>query len=153
MMSSALRRVRAIPSAGAATWTTRASFASQASGAPVFEVFNRRTKWMQKERAASDVEASRQADYLKDEVAVRLCERLLVSERERHTQTSHPIPPHQQEERVRPPRKEEGRKKQTNKQRKEKTNSKPPPPGATRIRRTSSDTSPAPSTWAQTPAT
>ncbi len=44
-------------------------------------MFNRRTKWLQKERAAANVEASRQADYLKDEVAIRLCERLLVSER------------------------------------------------------------------------
>ncbi|KAH8178354.1 methyltransferase domain-containing protein [Sarocladium implicatum] len=32
---------------------------------------------MQKERAASDVEESRQTDYLKDEVAIRLSERLL----------------------------------------------------------------------------
>jgi len=55
------------------------SYAFQASGAPVFEVFNRRTKWLQKERSAANAEASRQADYLKDEVAIRLCERLLVS--------------------------------------------------------------------------
>jgi len=33
---------------------------------------------LQKERAASDVEESRQTDYLKDEVAIRLSERLLV---------------------------------------------------------------------------
>lgn len=33
---------------------------------------------MQKERAASNVDASRQVDYLRDEVAFRLCERLLV---------------------------------------------------------------------------
>jgi hypothetical protein len=57
---------------------TRRSFASQAPGSPVFEVFNRRSKWLQKEKAAADVEGSRQADYLKDEVASRLCERLLV---------------------------------------------------------------------------
>lgn len=44
----------------------------------MFEVFNRRSKWLQKERAAANVEGSRQADYLKDEVAIRLCERLLV---------------------------------------------------------------------------
>lgn len=82
-MNAALRRVRAAPSSfraavSAPTWTRR-SYAFQASGAPVFDVFNRRNKWMQKERAASDVEASRQADYLKDEVAIRLCERLLVN--------------------------------------------------------------------------
>lgn len=53
-------------------------YAVQAGGKPVFDVFNRRSKWLQKERAAANVDASRQADYLKDEVAIRLCERLLV---------------------------------------------------------------------------
>ncbi|KAG4218350.1 hypothetical protein PC116_g33170, partial [Phytophthora cactorum] len=43
----------------------------------VHQVFNRRTKWLQKERAAANVESSRVADYLKDEVAIRLCDRLL----------------------------------------------------------------------------
>jgi NADH dehydrogenase [ubiquinone] 1 alpha subcomplex assembly factor 5 len=52
-------------------------YAFQAAGAPAFQVFNRRTKWLQKERAASNVESSREADYLKDEIASRLCERLL----------------------------------------------------------------------------
>lgn len=33
---------------------------------------------MQKDRAARNVEQSRQVDYIKDEVAKRLCERLLV---------------------------------------------------------------------------
>ncbi|KAK3314715.1 S-adenosyl-L-methionine-dependent methyltransferase [Apodospora peruviana] len=55
----------------------RRSYAFQASGSPVFEVFNRRTKWLQKERAGAKVEESRQADYLKDEIAGRVCERLL----------------------------------------------------------------------------
>ncbi|EFX03548.1 methyltransferase type 11 [Grosmannia clavigera kw1407] len=55
----------------------RRGYASQAGGKPVFEVFSRRAKWLQKERAAADVETSRQTDYLKDEVAFRLCERLL----------------------------------------------------------------------------
>jgi NADH dehydrogenase [ubiquinone] 1 alpha subcomplex assembly factor 5 len=41
-------------------------------------VFNSRTKWLQKERAAANAEANRQADYLKDEVAMRVCERLLA---------------------------------------------------------------------------
>jgi hypothetical protein len=59
--------------------TSYRSYAVQASGAPAFQVFNRRTKWLQKERAASNPELSREADYLKDEVATRLCERLLVS--------------------------------------------------------------------------
>lgn len=57
----------------------RRSYAFQASGGAIFQVFNRRTKWLQKERAAANVEESRQADYLKDEVAARVCERLLVS--------------------------------------------------------------------------
>ncbi|KAL1876899.1 hypothetical protein VTK73DRAFT_8976 [Phialemonium thermophilum] len=52
-------------------------FAFQSSGSAIFNVFNSKTKWLQKERAAGNVEASRQADYLKDEVANRLCERLL----------------------------------------------------------------------------
>ncbi|PFH57506.1 hypothetical protein XA68_14989 [Ophiocordyceps unilateralis] len=53
------------------------SYAVASAGAPRFQVFNRRTKWLQKERAASRPEESRQADYLKDEVAARLTERLL----------------------------------------------------------------------------
>lgn len=44
----------------------------------MLEVFNRKTKHLQKERAAQNVEESRKVDYLKDEVARRLCERLLV---------------------------------------------------------------------------
>ncbi|KAI6310826.1 hypothetical protein MCOR34_006250 [Pyricularia oryzae] len=63
------------------SWTRR-SYAFQAAGGPVFEVFNRRTKWLQKERAASNPQLSRQADYLKDEVAIRLCERLLDIKRQ-----------------------------------------------------------------------
>lgn len=55
------------------------TYAIHSPGAPTLEVFNRRTKFLQKERAASDVERSRQVDYLKDEVAIRLSERLLVS--------------------------------------------------------------------------
>lgn len=58
-------------------WLTR-HYAFQAAGAPVFDVFNRKTKWLQRERAAANVEAGRRADYLRDEVAARLCERLLV---------------------------------------------------------------------------
>lgn len=44
----------------------------------MLEVFNRKTKQLQKDRAAMNVEESRKVDYLKDEVAMRLCERLLV---------------------------------------------------------------------------
>ncbi|POR38715.1 NADH dehydrogenase [ubiquinone] 1 alpha subcomplex assembly factor 5 [Tolypocladium paradoxum] len=58
---------------------SRRTYAVLSGGAPRFQVFNRRTKWLQKERAASNPEENRQADYLKDEVALRLSERLLVS--------------------------------------------------------------------------
>ncbi|KAL2256326.1 hypothetical protein VTK26DRAFT_1834 [Humicola hyalothermophila] len=60
----------------------RRAYAFQASGAPVFNVFNSRTKWLQKERAGANPELSRQADYLKDEVAMRVCERLLDIKRQ-----------------------------------------------------------------------
>lgn len=76
-MNSALHRVHAAPISRLAALTRR-RYAFQASGAPVFEVFNRKSKWLQKEKAAASVETSRQADYLKDTVAIRLCERLLV---------------------------------------------------------------------------
>ncbi|KAL2265219.1 hypothetical protein VTJ83DRAFT_6319 [Remersonia thermophila] len=52
-------------------------YASFQTGGTTFRVFNSRTKWLQKERAASDPALSREADYLKDEVAMRVCERLL----------------------------------------------------------------------------
>lgn len=55
------------------------SYAVQAPGSPTLQVFNRHTKYLQKERAAANVESSRRTDYLKDEVAMRLSERLLVS--------------------------------------------------------------------------
>ena len=56
----------------------RRTYAVQAPGGPTLQVFNEHTKWLQKERAAVDIEASRRVDYLRDEVASRLCERLLV---------------------------------------------------------------------------
>lgn len=54
------------------------TYASQTPGNPTLEIFNRKTKHLQKDRAARNVEESRKTDYLKDEVALRLCERLLV---------------------------------------------------------------------------
>ena len=62
------------------TFTYRATrtYASQTPGNPVLEIFNRKVKHIQKDRAAGNVEESRKTDYLKDEVAMRLCERLLV---------------------------------------------------------------------------
>lgn len=63
-----------------ATSTTFRTYANQAPpGNPMLEIFNRRTKHLQKDRAAHNVEVSRKVDYMKDEVAMRLCERLLVS--------------------------------------------------------------------------
>ena len=59
--------------------TTLRKYASQTPGTPMLEVFNRKVKHLQKDRAARNVEQSRKVDYLKDEVAMRLCERLLVS--------------------------------------------------------------------------
>ncbi|KAJ5728485.1 hypothetical protein N7493_004815 [Penicillium malachiteum] len=58
------------------------SYASQTPGNPMLEVFNRKTKHLQKDRAARNVEESRKVDYLKDEVAMRLCERLLDIKRD-----------------------------------------------------------------------
>lgn len=55
------------------------NYAVQAPGSPTLQVFDRHAKYLQKERAAANVERSRQVDYLKDEVAIRLSERLLVS--------------------------------------------------------------------------
>ncbi len=55
------------------------NYAVQAPGNPTLQVFDRHTKYLQKERAAANVQRSRQVDYLKDEVAMRLTERLLVS--------------------------------------------------------------------------
>jgi hypothetical protein len=63
----------------AATTTSTRSYAVQTAGKPSLEIFNRRTKRLQKDRAARNVEQSRRVDYLKDEVAKRLCGRLLVS--------------------------------------------------------------------------
>jgi hypothetical protein len=55
------------------------AYAIQAPGSPTLQVFNRHTKYLQKERAASDVQQSRDADYMRDEVAIRLTGRLLVN--------------------------------------------------------------------------
>ncbi|KAJ9294537.1 hypothetical protein DTO271G3_6805 [Paecilomyces variotii] len=58
-------------------FTASRSYAIQTPGNPTLEVFNRKVKYLQKERAGQNVEQSRKVDYLKDEVATRLCERLL----------------------------------------------------------------------------
>ncbi|KIW90248.1 uncharacterized protein Z519_08892 [Cladophialophora bantiana CBS 173.52] len=58
------------------------SYAIQAPGGPTLQVFNENAKYLQKERAASNAEYSRKVDYLKDEVAQRLVDRLLDINRE-----------------------------------------------------------------------
>ena len=52
--------------------------ASSSAGGPSLQVFNDRVKQLQRERSAANADASRKVDYLRDEVASRLCERLLV---------------------------------------------------------------------------
>lgn len=51
---------------------------SNPSGSGAFQVFDREAKRKQKDRAASNKEQSRLVDYLKDEVAARVADRLLV---------------------------------------------------------------------------
>ncbi|KAF7721703.1 hypothetical protein EC973_004292 [Apophysomyces ossiformis] len=55
------------------------------SGGTAFQVFNREVKRRQKERAALDVEKSRVVDYLKDEIAARVADRLLDIKRKFNT--------------------------------------------------------------------
>ncbi|KAJ1880042.1 hypothetical protein LPJ57_002492, partial [Coemansia sp. RSA 486] len=50
-----------------------------------FQVFDRKAKRMQRDRAASRVIDSREVDYLKDEVARRVADRLLDIKRRYHT--------------------------------------------------------------------
>jgi len=47
-------------------------------GAATFQIFDRNLKRTQRDRAADNAEESRKVDYLRDEVANRLAERLLV---------------------------------------------------------------------------
>lgn len=49
-----------------------------AAAPQAFQVFDRKVKCLQKDRAASNVEESRTVDYLKDEIAARVADRLLV---------------------------------------------------------------------------
>lgn len=52
------------------------------SGAGIPAIFNRHVKQLQRTRAAMDVEGNREADYLKDEIARRVVDRLLFLKRE-----------------------------------------------------------------------
>lgn len=62
--------------------SSRRYYAVQAPGAPTLEVFSNKIKYLQKERAAVNPALSREADYLKDEIAQRLVDRLLDIARE-----------------------------------------------------------------------
>ena len=55
----------------------RRFYAVQSPGAPTLQVFDHQKKFVQKERAAKQVEHSRRIEYLRDELASRLCDRLL----------------------------------------------------------------------------
>ncbi|CAO3586892.1 unnamed protein product [Absidia cylindrospora] len=58
------------------------SYSTVSSSPLAFQVFDCKVKKMQKDRAASDKEESRVVDYLKDEVAARVSDRLLDIKRE-----------------------------------------------------------------------
>ncbi|EXJ86592.1 hypothetical protein A1O3_03545 [Capronia epimyces CBS 606.96] len=60
----------------------RRRYAVQAPGRPTLQIFNENVKYLQKERAAANAEHSRNVDYLKDEVARRLVDRLLDIDRQ-----------------------------------------------------------------------
>lgn len=55
----------------------RRRYAVHAPAGSALNVFSTHQKWLQRERAASDPPSSRSADYLRDEAASRLCERVL----------------------------------------------------------------------------
>lgn len=54
-------------------------YALRTPAAQTLQVFDDRKKYLQRERSVTDVGASRRVDYLRDEVATRLAERLSVS--------------------------------------------------------------------------
>lgn len=56
---------------------SRRNYAVQNSGSPIASVFSSQAKYLQRSRAAANVGESRAVDYLRDEVAARLCTRLL----------------------------------------------------------------------------
>jgi hypothetical protein len=52
--------------------------ANQQPISSAFTVFNRETKRIQRDRSSINIEESRKVDYLKDEIAYRMVDRLLV---------------------------------------------------------------------------
>jgi NADH dehydrogenase [ubiquinone] 1 alpha subcomplex assembly factor 5 len=57
-------------------------FASQSSSGGMPAIFNRRVKELQRTRAVAEADANRESDYLKDEVANRIVDRLLFLKRD-----------------------------------------------------------------------
>lgn len=79
-MNTALRtlaRASRLPASPIRNTPFKRSYAVQSPGSPAIQVFDTHTKWTHKERAAANEEQSRKVDYLRDEVAARLCDRLL----------------------------------------------------------------------------
>ena len=72
-LSLAVRRY-----ATATSRSTSNTSSAPSLGAATFQIFDRDLKRLQRDRAAINVEESRNVDYLRDEVAERLAERLLV---------------------------------------------------------------------------
>lgn len=66
---------RSVPQAFSKSF--RRSYAVQQAGAPIASVFSNPTKYLQRSRSGANVTESRNVDYLRDEVATRLCTRLL----------------------------------------------------------------------------
>lgn len=58
------------------------SYATQSSGSGMPAIFDRRVKQIQRTRSVVDAEANREADYLKDEVARRMVDRLAFIKRD-----------------------------------------------------------------------
>ncbi|CAB4403830.1 unnamed protein product [Rhizophagus irregularis] len=54
--------------------------ANQQQKPSAFMVFNRETKRIQRDRSSIDIEESRKVDYLKDEIAYRMVDRLISKE-------------------------------------------------------------------------
>ncbi|KAI8971083.1 S-adenosyl-L-methionine-dependent methyltransferase [Pilobolus umbonatus] len=78
MFSSSLKRLIRRPSVQIAS-------RKYVSTPGVFQVFDREVKRLQKDRAASDADQSRLVDYVKDEVAARVADRLLDVKRDFNT--------------------------------------------------------------------
>ncbi|KAI9254993.1 S-adenosyl-L-methionine-dependent methyltransferase [Helicostylum pulchrum] len=64
---------------------TRQTRRNYVTTAQAFNVFDRKAKLLQKDRAASNIEESRTVDYLKDEIAARVADRLLDIKRDFNT--------------------------------------------------------------------